>query len=446
MLYFITSLLYVALPFFLPSGDEPHYLVISQTLLKYHSLNVMLDYKHGDYRSFYPIDLYALGTKVPPHVTHNTRGDLLPVHNIGGPVLWLLPFALFSGRLGAVFFISFITILILINMYKCLLLMGISEKTAFLVTLAYGIASPLYIYSHLSFVEPIGALVSIYLLRKLFQKKLSISDVFISSLLLSILPWVHIRFTLMEIPLFFFMLYKIYQLNKLKHFKPYLYYLIPFILLFLAFEFYNYTVWGTLNPAANQMNNNTAPLEKLPFTGFLGIFFDQEYGIFLNFPIFIFMIAGIFLTFKKKFRFYHVFVLTTSIPYIIGFASLRHWSGGWCPPGRFMLVLLPIYCFYLAYALEQSDNKTTRILFWLTLVYGFIYNVLSILPPHNGFNGETGHNYTIVYPQLFGHHLTDFLPSLFLPNQSWLFAVWIALFVGGALLISRSTSARMRLQ
>lgn len=69
ILYFITSLLYVELPFFLPSGDEPHYLVISQTLLKYHSLNVMLDYQHGDYRSFYPIDLYALGTKAPPHVT-----------------------------------------------------------------------------------------------------------------------------------------------------------------------------------------------------------------------------------------------------------------------------------------------------------------------------------------------------------------------------------------
>jgi hypothetical protein len=37
-----------------PTGDEPHYLVISQTLLLYHSLDGTLDYTHGDYKAFYP--------------------------------------------------------------------------------------------------------------------------------------------------------------------------------------------------------------------------------------------------------------------------------------------------------------------------------------------------------------------------------------------------------
>src|SRR5947209_12285201 len=87
--YFITSFYYVeySSP---PSGDEPHYLVISQTLLTYHSLDVMLDYKHGDYRSFYPIYL-------SPHVAPNEQRQLLPIHGIGGPVLWLLPYY-FLGR------------------------------------------------------------------------------------------------------------------------------------------------------------------------------------------------------------------------------------------------------------------------------------------------------------------------------------------------------------
>ena len=391
----------------------------------------MLDYQHGDYRTFYPLDLYSLGTKDPPHVTHNAKGQLLPVHNIGGPVLWLLPFALL-GRLGAVLFISFVTLLIVINIHKCLLTMGISERNAFLVGLAYGVASPLYLYSHLSFVEPLGALASIYILRKLFQNKLSSTDVVISSLLLSMLPWVHIRFALLEVPLFFFMLFKISQQHRLKY---YAYYFIPFLLLFLGLEFYNYMVWGNLNPAASQMNNNTAPFEKLPFNGLLGIFFDQEYGIFINFPIFIFMITGILLTMKRKFGLYHLFVLVTSIPYIIGFTTLRHWSGGWCPPARFMLVLLPIYCFYIAYALEHIQSKLARNVFWLTFTYGFLYNIASILPPHNGFNGETGRNNPLAYPQLFGYHLTDFLPSMFLPHQLGLFLLWIGLFIGGAFLL-----------
>lgn len=127
---------------------------------------------------------------------------------------------------------------------------------------------------------------------------------------------------------------------------------------------------------------------------------------------------------------YHLFVLTTSIPYIIGFTTLRHWSGGWSPPARFMLVLLPIYCFYMAYALEYVQSKLARILFWATFIYGFLYNVASILPPRNGFNGETGQNNTLAYLQLFGYHLTDFLPSMFLPHQIWLFLLWIGLFLG----------------
>lgn len=431
LLYFITSLSYVELPISWPSGDEPHYLVISQTLVKYHSLNVMLDYQHGDYHAFYPLKLYALGTTDPPHVTHNTRGELLPVHNIGGPVLWLLPFALL-GRLGAVLFMSFITLLIVINIYKCLLTMGIQERNAFLVSLAYAVASPLYLYSHLTFVEPLGALVSIYILRMLFQQELTPRDVVLSACLLSSLPWIHIRFVLIEIPLFFFMLYRIYRYHHLRYFA---YYLIPCILFFLGLELYNYLVWGTLNPAANQMNNNTAPLEKLPFNGLLGIFFDQEYGIFLNFPIFIFMITGILLTIHKKFRLYHVFVLATSLPYIIGFTTLRHWSGGYCPPARFMLVLLPIYCFYIAYAVEHMQSKFIRLLFWATFSYGCLYNLVSLFPPHNGFNGETGRNTIVGYIQLFGRHVTDLLPSMFLPNQTGLFILWVVIFVGGAFLL-----------
>src|SRR5438477_9902765 len=105
VVFFTTTFYYVlSSP---PSGDEPHFLIISQTLLKYHSLNVMLDYQHGDYRVFYP--LY-----IAPHVAYNARGQLLPLHNIGGPVLWLLPYYLW-GRLGAVLFISLLSVLIILN-------------------------------------------------------------------------------------------------------------------------------------------------------------------------------------------------------------------------------------------------------------------------------------------------------------------------------------------
>ena len=92
-----------------PSGDEPHYLIISQTLVNYHSLNVMQDYLNGDYHVFYP-------QNITPHVIAGASGRLLPIHGIGGPVLWVLPFAL-AGWLGAVLFMSALTLLIVWNIY-----------------------------------------------------------------------------------------------------------------------------------------------------------------------------------------------------------------------------------------------------------------------------------------------------------------------------------------
>src|SRR6202035_5371343 len=134
-LYTATSIWYVEHGV-LPEGDEPHYLILSQTMLKYHSLDVMQDYTHKDYLQFFPIILY-------PHVATTVRGEILSTHGIGGPLLWLLPFALL-GRLGAVLFITLLSILTIANIYLFLKTMGISARYSFVVSLAYTLASPIY--------------------------------------------------------------------------------------------------------------------------------------------------------------------------------------------------------------------------------------------------------------------------------------------------------------
>jgi len=433
LLFFVTALVYVLMRF-LPSGDEPHYLVISQTILKYHSLDVMRDYTNGDYRVFYPISLNT-------QVTLNARGEVLAMHDIGAPILWLLPFWLL-GRLGAVLFIAVISVLIVVNIYKFLRTMGIGERYAFLVSLAYGIASPVYLYAHLTFVEPIGAFISIYVFRKVFQKEVRIPDLVIASTLLGILPWIHIRFAIIEIPLFFLLLYRVYRDNKFTRIRPYLLYLVPVVALFLLLEFYDYTIWGTLNPGIDQINNNSIPLARNPLSGMVGIFFDQEYGILLTFPLFLFLLVGVILTVKRRFAFYTLAVLAVSLPYILAFTTLRHWSGGWCPPARFLMTLLPLASFYVAYALEHIDSWLSRGLLWFAFGYGFVYNVLSVLPIQNGFNGETGHNYALHYVGLFGYHLTDLYPSFFQPHQTPLITLWVLLFATLVALVVYSGRAK----
>jgi hypothetical protein len=426
-----------------PYGDEPHYLVVSQTLLKYHSLDVTLDYAHRDYYAFYPVHL-------DPHLSRNVSGQLLPLHNIGGPVLWLIPFALF-GRLGAMWFMSLVSVLIILNIYKLLLTMHIRHSYAFMVSLAYAIASPLYIYSHLNFIEPIGALLCIYVFRKVLQETVSVSDVFLSSVCLGILPWLHFRFALLEVILFFALLFKIYQQNKYKNWKYYLWYLLPVMALFVFMEVYSYKVWGSLNPALNELNDTGAPdkpFVALPFAGLLGIFFDQDFGLLVNFPLFIFLFVGVVLSLKKKFLAYNLLILAVSIPYILLFTTFRYWSGGASPPPRFLIVLLPLWVFYLAYALEQINSSLSKLVFGGTVAYGFIYSLLSIKDSYNGFNTGAG-NRTLMYLQtllhMHSHRLTAYFPSMSYPNPK-LFVAWIGFFVGLSVLLIFSNSLQVKLK
>jgi hypothetical protein len=440
LLFITTDCFYVLLTrplfAFFPSGDEPHYLVISQTILKYHSLDVMQDYRNGDYHLFYPFML-------TPHVVRNLQGHLLPQHNIGGPILWLLPYVLL-GRLGVVFFISMVAILILVNIYRLLCMMGSSERIAFMVTLSYALASPLYIYSHLAFVELLGAFICIYVLRKILQVEVTAVELWLCSFLLGLLPWIHIRFAWLEISLCCLLLYKLYRQHRLH--PQDMAWLLPVAVLFAMLEVFSIVVWGTWNPAASQIANHTGPFEILPVKSiFLGLFFDQEYGLLFSSPIFLFLLIGITLSVRKPLLGYNLSMLIISLPYIILFASFRIWFGGANPPGRYLLVLLPLYCYYLAYALERLQNSLARAWFHVSIVYGLLYNLASISPPHNGFNAENGFNVTLHLLAYAHLPVTDYLPSLFACKRSLfpnceqreviLFAVWIAFFSVLALLI-----------
>ncbi len=442
LLFFATDCFYVLLSrplfTFFPSGDEPHYLVMSQTILKYHSLDVMQDYKNGDYHQFYPIML-------TPHVVRNLYGHLLPLHNIGGPVLWLLPYALL-GRLGVVFFISLVSILIVVNIYRLLCLMRCSERTAFMVSLSYALASPIYIYSHLVFVEVLGAFICIYVLRKISQVEVTSVELWLCSFLIGLLPWIHIRFALLELSLFCLLLYKLYQQHRLRQVAQDVALLFPVAVLFVLLEVFSIVIWGTWNPAASQIANYNSPFEILPLKSiFLGLFFDQEHGLLFSSPIFLFLLIGIALSVRKQLLGYNLSMLIISTPYIILFASFRNWFGGANPPGRYLLVLLPLYCYYLAYALERLQNSLARVWFYVSIGYGLLYNLASMSPPYNGFNAEYGFNVTLQLLAFVHLPVTDYLPSLFACKQSLfpnceqrevtLFAIWIAFFSVLALLM-----------
>jgi hypothetical protein len=413
-----------------PTGDEPHYLVISQTLLLYHSLDGTLDYTHGDYKAFYPGPLGPF-----QHTSPNKWGKRLPLHSIGAPILWLIPFAI-AGRLGTLLFMSLVSLFISLNVYLLLVSCGILRNYAFLTSLGIALASPIWVFSHHNFVEPIAALLCIYMIRVLFQEHLRALDVLGSSVALGVFPWIHMRFALFALVFCCFLLARVYQEDRCNKIKTYLYAFLPMFGLFLLFEAYNFFVWGSLNPMVNQANSGELPFDVAPWRGLLGLFLDQEYGLLTNFPIFLFLLGGITLALKKRFLRFNVLLLLLSVPYIVTIASFHNWDGAISPPARFLTVLVPPLAFYLALALQRARSWVMNGLFLLFMGVSCLYEGVSLSIPGGWMNWEEGHSRPLLRIEQALHlPLTQGVPSVFLPKQALPMAGWFTLLGGLTLVV-----------
>jgi hypothetical protein len=93
VLFVATFLAYVALGFFLPGaagaqGDEPHYLVMAQSLWSDGDLDLSDEYGNLEHSAFYP-------TRLDPHVSPNSPpGRLYSLHGAGLSLLVLPGYAL----------------------------------------------------------------------------------------------------------------------------------------------------------------------------------------------------------------------------------------------------------------------------------------------------------------------------------------------------------------
>jgi hypothetical protein len=424
----MAALAWARLSLQLPAGDEPHYLIISEALQRYGSLDVQRVYDHRDHWSFFPM-------VIEPHVAPGPDGAPLPLHSIGGPLLWLVPYVLW-GRAGAVGFMVVVSLLIVANVYWLVRALDVDRRVAAAVALAFGVGTPVLTYSAMSFVEPIGALGCVYALRVLQQRDVGRRDLLLVSAALGVLPWVHGRFLLFP-PLFL-----VFFAVRLWREPPRLAcVLAPAAVLFGGLELYNLLVWHTLAPAPNQVNAGAVPLQDNPLPALLGTLLDQESGVIPNFPLFILVLPGLLLAASRRSLNVHVALLV--VPYTLVVCSFPAWDGAWSPPSRFMAVVLPLLAGHIAVAWQRAGHVVGAVLAgWAALL-----TALAVGSADGGFSARSGRNPALArLDALTGVDLARWVPSSALDGQLVLFACWavgIAGFAVAVITAGRAPDARL---
>jgi len=380
------------------TGDEPHYLLITDSLLSDGDINLFNNYRDKDYLQFYPGELeshsqsgkkgleyqyskhtpglsvllappYFIGKKLGGIVAHRTHDPTRQQHILTSTI------RMFMALLTAL--LCWLSFLFARDLTK-------NQNAALLAWFIFVMTSPLLFYSQLVYPEVPAALILIMVLqRATADKHISPSSLLWISLGIAFLPWLGVKYIVLSAGLFGIVLYAFWKSAR-KGGMNILLFFAPLLISAGLFLYYLWSLYGNLWPSSpyrGSLHSEFATLLSIFhfkisefFRCGLSYLFDQRIGIFPYSPIYMICVPGVFLLIaNQKRKFWPplgIFLLYW------GFCSMTYYWGGFCPPGRPLLPVLWILALSAAGALAWGKNRLSvsvqRFLIFASLGIAFL--------------------------------------------------------------------------
>lgn len=318
----------------LPIGDEPHYLMMTESLIKDGDLRIENNHKNRDYQSFYKVD-------IPPHyLTRGKDGEIYSVHAPGVAVLVLPAFALF-GYYGGVATVSACVALASAIAWHAAWLLTAQAAASWIAWAAVFLTAPVFLQSITVFPDAVGTLpvvAGVWALAVLdTRRRLSTPALLAVSIALATLPWFHSRFAILAAGL---VLAIALRLAVTEWRRAAIFLAVPAVawLLWLGFFWW---IWGAATPAAPWGNGGlTAKAAWIP-RGVFGLLFDPQAGVFIPAPAYLLAAAGWLMLLRSRPRL-AIETLSILIALLLSVASYEAWWGGQGAPARYLVAGLPL--------------------------------------------------------------------------------------------------------
>jgi hypothetical protein len=448
------------------AGDEPHYLIITQSLLQDGDFDLSNNYADKDYRK-----TMLAQVNIKPHTAPGTKRKY-SFHSPGTSFL-LIPFYAVGSLSGGKFLVFFIRLgmsifgaLLGVQLFLYLLQEWKNETIALGVWFIYSFSSPVFFYSLHIYPEIIIALISLSVFRLLrFSPTFSRPTLLVLGLLLSCMVWFHaIKYLLILIPLFIYSIWTLLKNHSIGWRITY-FLAFPFLLTLLYFLF-QYSLYGSLSLSSVSWRGAMTSQESLSYIKFIledipyrirwetlaGYFLDQKDGLLLYAPVYFFCFLGGVEMLRRNFR-YFLLILFLGGPYILNSAFLTQ-RAGYAPQARPLVSISWILAILIGYFLAHNAKKIFSIFFSISVFLGFCSVILLLKNPlalyqitTTGSIERSGRLFVLLSNINF--FLPKYLPSFlkinnssWIPNYAWLSGLF--LFIALYILVKRH-DFRMRL-
>ncbi|MEQ1727738.1 MAG: hypothetical protein ABL982_05095 [Vicinamibacterales bacterium] len=357
----------------LPDGDSPHYLILAQSLIKDGDIRIENNHRRGDYLE------YSLQAAQPDYLRRGVNGQIYSIHAPGlpaviAPAMWLFGYPGVVGFLGLVAAIG--TGLV---WWLARLLTG-DAAAAWFAWACCALTAPFFFLATEVFPDGLAASCLLIGLLPLYLDERSRSDArayppgagtwLAAGAALALLPWLQTRLASLAAVSALLLLARVKRPRQVVLFA-----ILPVVSAAGWLAFF-YTVYGTPNPAApyGALTQSSAAnmLRGLP-----GVFFDQQFGLIPNAPMYGLVLAGCVFA-ALRLRRWSLELLALIVPYTISVAMYQHWWGGASAPAR-LLAPLSLVIGLGAARLWAEGSAATRTLYAAGLgVSAFVAAVLWI--------------------------------------------------------------------
>jgi hypothetical protein len=388
-------------------GDEPHYLVITQSLIADRDLDIANNHERRDYRSYFPGELR------PDFLQRGLRGEIYSIHAPGLPALLVPAFAI-GGAIGAIIFMAAIGGLAAVAVFEAAAAMTTAGAAA-ATWIAACFSIPFVPHAWLIYPEIAGALVAAWSVKWLLAPPPSAARALLQGAALAVLPWLHTKFALL---LAFFAAFELLRLwPRLKRMAIFA---APIAISGAAWLYSFRAMYGVFDPEAPYGNyTRMFVLAKNIPRGTLGLLFDQKFGLLAFSPVYILAVAGAWMMIRgRSTRWLAIGLLAAAGAFFVSTTRLYMWWGGSSAPARFLVPIVPLLAPMLAVAIERARGLFPRAIVVLTFAITLAVAVVTLVSPAEELLYSNPHGVSALATYLQGSAPFDALLPTF-TEENW---------------------------
>jgi hypothetical protein len=371
------------------------------------------------------------------HGVKTATGETLIWHD-PGTSLAILPGRWLAARHGAMFTINVAAALVAAGIFALAQQLGASSTASLVCAVLFAFAPPLVYYSSQIYPEVLGAACCVWACVAFlaYVRSPSANYIFAAGALLSVQPWLSIRFWVLVVSLGSVVALYLLQRRAAKHAAIAAAPLLLSLLVFAAFDMRHFGTWLP-NAGYLSIRSSYPQFWVSPHVSMLGLWLDRGFGLLPLAPVYVFALGGLA---KATRRSWQVAAVATPAVAYLGFLALsQNWAGGWCPPGRYILCSALLLAPFAAGPLgEKRLRPATFLLSGWTLFMSLAFSALPInrFPSSNPDTPGGILNYLGIR---LGFPLSAAFPSLQreAPFDYWLVALWLAAVAAVVVWISR---------